>query len=412
MAERKIADQWLRDVLMVLFRRRTVTRAEIITETGLNPASVSHAMRLLLQHGTVLRVGDLESDGGRRREVFNLNGEAGYFVGVDLEGLRIRFALLNLLGDIRFRWEEDLQWGEPLDVDKLFNGIVRLLDHLDPGQITRVMAAGISYPGLLDSEGRLTAVNLGWHKFPLMAELRRKAKAHKLADLPFFLEPDRHSSVFAERWLGRAYGHDNGLLLFAERGIGIGLFLGGRPVEGSRNMAGEIGHLTVEPEAEDQCGCGKKGCLEAIASSPNIVRQYLDRTGRPGQIPALRVTDVFERARSKDAAALAVVERAGRAIGLALSHAVNLLNPEIVILGGDLVAGEDLLVPIIRDQLVQHALPELLNGLKLISSGLGPDLRLRGAGALAFRKTLADPVLLNKLCRPVLAQRRGAKLAK
>jgi predicted NBD/HSP70 family sugar kinase len=177
-------------------------------------------------------------------------------------------------------------------------------------------------------------------------------------------------------------------------------------------MAGEIGHLTIDPDAEDQCGCGKKGCLEAIASSPNIVRQYCERTGHRRQMRALRVTDVFERARSKDAAALTVVERAGRAIGIALSHAVNLLNPEIVILGGDLAAGEDLLLPAIQAQLARHVLPELMEGLRITTSGLGLDMRLRGAGALAFRKTLADPALLKKLCSPVLVQEIGARRAK
>src|SRR6266851_7005163 len=100
---RKIADQWLRDILLALYQRQDVTRAEILEDTGLNPASLSHALRFLLRQGTVLKVGDLESNGGRRREVFNLNPEAAYFVGVDLEGQSIRFALTNFLGDIRYR---------------------------------------------------------------------------------------------------------------------------------------------------------------------------------------------------------------------------------------------------------------------------------------------------------------------
>jgi len=154
---RKIADQWLRDILLVLYQRRHVTRAEIIQDTGLNPASVSHALRFLLDHGTVLKVGDLESEGGRKPEVLNLNPEAAYFVAIDLEGQRIRFALMNLAGDLRYRWEEDLEWGEPLDVNKLFIGIAKLLRNLDARQHGRVLAAGVSYPGLLDTQGRLTA---------------------------------------------------------------------------------------------------------------------------------------------------------------------------------------------------------------------------------------------------------------
>jgi glucokinase len=406
---RKIADQWLRDILLVLYQHRNVTRAEIIADTGLNPASVSHALRFLLGQGTVLKVGDLASDGGRKREVFNLNAEAAYFVAVDLEGQRIRFALMNSVGDVRYRWEEDLERGEPLDVNKLFVGVAKLLRNLDARQHSRVVAAGISYPGLLDAQGRLTAVNLAWRKFPLLAELRAKARLHKMSGLPIFLEPDRHSSVFAERWLGCAKGHQNGLLLFSERGIGIGVFLDGKPVVGWRNMAGEIGHITIDPDSEEQCGCGKRGCLETVASSSNIIRQYVAESPQgPRDASSLRITDIFEKARQKDAIALAVVERAAKAIGMALSHAISLLNPSIVILAGDLASGEDLLLPLVEKEIGRHTLADLSDGLQIKASGLGLDMRLKGAAALAFRQSLADPALLKKMCSPALARHKAA----
>ena len=163
---------------------------------------------------------------------------------------------MNLVGDIRCRWEEKLAWEEPFDVNKLFLSIAKLLRNLDGSQRNRVLAAGISYPGLLDQEGRLTAVNLVWEKFPLIEELQAKAKLHKMTDLPIFLEPDRHSSVLAERWLGCARGCENGLLLFSERGIGIGMFVDGKPVKGARNMAGEIGHSPSTSIRRNDAGAG------------------------------------------------------------------------------------------------------------------------------------------------------------
>src|SRR5882724_8359984 len=122
-----IADRWLQDILRLLYQRRDVTRSEIIQATGLNPASVSHALRRRLRAGTVVKVGDLDSSGGRKPEVINLNGEAAYFVGIDLEGHRIRFALASLIGDVRYHWEIDLQFGEPLDGDRVFEGVRRVL---------------------------------------------------------------------------------------------------------------------------------------------------------------------------------------------------------------------------------------------------------------------------------------------
>lgn len=299
--------------------------------------------------------------------------------------------------------------GEPLDVNKLFIGIAKLLRNLDARQHGRVLAAGVSYPGLLDTQGRLTAANLAWHKFPLLAELRAKARLHKMSGLPIFLEPDRHSAVFAERWLGCAKGHQDGLLLFSERGIGIGVFLDGKPVEGWRNMAGEIGHITIDPDSDEQCGCGKRGCLETVASSASIIRQYLAGSPqRSRDASSLRITDIFEKARQKDAIALAVVERAARAIGMALSHAISLLNPSIVILAGDLASGEDLLLPLVEKEIRRHTLADLSDGLRITASGLGLDMRLKGAAALAFRQSLADPALLKKMCSPVLARHKAA----
>ncbi|MCL5742443.1 MAG: ROK family protein, partial [Acidobacteria bacterium] len=207
------------------------------------------------------------------------------------------------------------------------------------------------------------------------------------------------SAVRAERWTGSARGSQNGLLLFSERGVGVGIFVKGEPIEGARNMAGEFGHLTVESEAEDRCECGKRGCVEAIASSPNIIRQYARSSGR--RASDLRITDVFEKVRQKDPGAVAVIDRACRALGLAVSHAINLLNPEILILGGDLALGEDILLPRIAKEAARHALPELMKGLQITASLLGSDMRLKGAGALAFQKSLTDPELLKKMCSPL-----------
>jgi N-acetylglucosamine repressor len=411
-----ISDQWLRDILRALYQQRTATRADIVDATGLNAGSVSLALQVLLRSGTILKVGELESNGGRRREVVTLNQDAAYFIGVDLESHRIRFALASFGGDVRYRWEEDLEPRDSLDINKLFDGIERVASTLNTQERNRLLAVGISYPGLLDQQGRLTAVNLGWRQFRVIAELEKVGKTRGFEGLPIFLEPDRHSCVLVEQWLGRAQHHRNGAYVSCDRGIGIGIFLDGRVVEGWRDMAGELGHVTIDPDAEDLCNCGKRGCLEAIATTDNIVRQYLEKTeGR--EAVRIRFADVLERARKNEEPAVAVLRRAAWAWGLALSHVVNLLNPEIIILGGDLVAGEDVFVPMIREELFRHCLPELAQDLELAMSSLGLDIRLKAAASLAFRKCLAEPKLLKKICSAVLsahgpsAEERGEVLA-
>ena len=386
----KIASQWLRQILSLAYRRRDLSRIEIIETTGLNAASVSHALRYLLDCGVLHRTGDRDVGTRRRREVFSLNPEAGYFVALDLEGDRLRFGLTNCVGDIRCRWEESLQFRHPFPPERVLEGVARVTRDLDPAQMGRVLAVGVSYPGLLDAEGCLSAVNLGWSRVPLLARLKEAFR------WPVFLERDKETCIHAESWLGAAQGFRNALFLIAEGGIGMGVLAADRHLMGARGFSGEIGHCKFVPGAEDLCNCGQKGCLEAIASGANIVRQYAERTG--AELGKLRFADVVEWARRGDSAAAAVFERAGRAIGSALSVAISLLDPEIVILGGDLIAAEDVILPIIWDQVRLLTRPRSLEAVKIVVSGLGLDIRLKGAASLAFRNMLESPEMVQRMC--------------
>ena len=391
----KIADQWLRDILRVMFQARTVSRPEIIQATRLNPASVSHAIQRLLQSGTILKVGELQSDSGRRRDVLKLNGDAAYFLVIDLEGTRIRFACTNLVGDVRYRWEEDIELGRSLEVARIVHGAEMVLQRLNSWQRSRMIAMGISCPGFVDSAGRVTAINLGWQGVSLLERLQ------KAFELPIFLEQAHRTAILAERWLGLAQNCDNCVYVLAGHGIGASIFADGRLLCGRDQMAGELGHIIVEPDAQDRCNCGKRGCLEAIASSPNILRQYLEKIGRrANHLVGSRVVEVFDRARQKDSAAVQVLDRAGKALGIGLAFLTNLLNPELIILGGDIVTGEDLLLPRIRKELCRGVLPHFSEGLQLVCSSLGADIGLTGAASLAFRSSLLDAKLLKKLSSP------------
>ena len=390
----KIADEWLRQILSLLYQRRNLSRTEIIETTGLNAASVSHALRYLLTRGVLYKSGDCDAGTGRRREVFTLNVEAGYFVAIDLEGDRLRFGLTNFLGDVRCRWERSLHFREPLLPEQVVEGVGRVTRDLDPSRLSRIMAVGVSYPGLLDGEGRLSAVNLGWTKVPLLAVLR------EAFHWPVFMERDKETCIHAESWLGAAQKCSNALFLIAEGGIGMGILAGNNHLLGAQGFSGEIGHCKFIPGAEDLCNCGQRGCLEAIASGVNIVRQYAERTGT--QSSTLSFVEVLERARRGDSVALSIFERAGRAIGSGLSAAISLLNPEMVIVGGDLITAEDVMLPIIWDQIRQQTRSRSLENVKIVVSGLGLDIRLKGVASLAFRNMLETPELIQKMCSPVL----------
>jgi len=381
---RRTAGQWLYDIVAFLYQRRTATRADIIQSTGLNLGSVSTALQHLLNRGVIRRVGALESTVGRKAELLQLNPDAAYFIAVDLGATRIRFALTDFVGDLRCRWEQDVLQGKELPVSKVIEGIRKVRREVPRSGDGAIASVAISYPGSMDSDGAIHAVNLGWSGLPLEKTLRRALH------LPVFLERDDFTSVLAERWLGRGQESRYWLHLETGNGVGLGIFNGGDPVRGFRHMAGEIGHVIAEPDASDLCNCGRRGCVEAIASSPNIVRQYLEASEITGYSEGFSVTEVFERARLGDAKARAVIERVGRVLGRTLAFAANLLNPELIVLSGDIADASELLVPLIEDEVQKYGWQKIVEGLRISVSSLGSDIRLKGAATLAFLEFIRD----------------------
>jgi glucokinase len=388
-----VSDLWLRRILRVLFERRQASRGEIARATGLGAAGVDRALRQLIQYGLVRRLAPARSASGRRRDELALQAEAGYFVAVDLEGTRVRFGLTNLLAEVLYRWEEPVAFGSRFEMRTFARGVEKVLRNLTPDEQARVIAMGVSYSGVIDREGRITAVNLGWKDFPLEQEIAC------VVDLPFFLGSESFVKLMAEHWQGAARSSGNCFFVHVANGVGFAGLVNGHLMRGRDGNAGEIGHITVDPAAPDRCKCGKTGCLEAIASSPNIVRQYRELTGQslPKVLLGEQVMEVFHRARSQDPAALAVIDRAAGYLGLALAHAANLLNPEVIVLGGDLLYAQDLFLPRIRAELARHVLPEIYASLEVRFSALGFDSGLIGAACLAFHEALRDPVLLARM---------------
>jgi Transcriptional regulator/sugar kinase len=392
---RKIPEQWLSSILLSMYQRPAVTREEIIRSTLLNGGSVSQALRYLMDSGTILKIGELKSKAGRRRDVLKLNPDAGYFIAVDLETARIRYALTSLVGDIRFRWEQELDFAQGPDLTKLLYGLEMVQRNLEPWQQSRLLAVGISCPGMIEDDRLVTAVNLGWHRFPLLERLS------EAISFPVFLGASCRAYVLAEQGAGSARNTSNCVYVELGKGIGAGIVIDRRYLEGNHHMAGEFGHITIDPSSDSQCNCGKRGCLEALASISSIVRQYAQLSGDSSLGEnGTHLGEVFEKARRNDPVALKVLDTVVKAIGLGISHLVLLFNPALVILGGELLLGEDLLLPGIRRELARH-LPEFFGPPEVIVTSLGLDIGLKGAALLAFQNSVTNTDFLRKFTTPL-----------
>jgi glucokinase len=245
----------------------------------------------------------------------------------------------------------------------------------------------------------ISALNLGWHRFPLAQELRKQI------DLPIIVERSARNYVLAERSFGAAKNSNNFIYVIYQAGVGLGIFVDGKPYHGSGGLEGELGHITIDPSADEICICGKRGCLEAITSAPSVVRQYVAKKGlieTPGS--ETTILDVFNAARQGDEIALRVLNRVVTFLGLALSFTVNVFNPEMIILGGDIPLGQDLLVSRLKEEILRNVPEPYQRSLKVQVSPLGLDIGVKGAASLAFHRTISDSASLQKLCVPPAAQ--------
>jgi glucokinase len=237
-----------------------------------------------------------------------------------------------------------------------------------------ILAAGVGAPGPLREGRLLTPPNLpGWHGFPLREEWSRRLGV-KVA-----LERDSNAALLGEVWRGRARGEREVLLLTLGTGVGGAVLTRGELLRGRDGMAGELGHILVEPEGP-ACGSGHRGCLEALISGPSIGRQ----AGMPPE-------EVFARARGGDPQARSQVERMARYLGMALASLVHIFNPALILLGGGLSREAPLFLPLAEEEMKNRVFPSLSRELKIAPAGLGEEAGLYGAGLLALEEAGIGP---------------------
>jgi glucokinase len=232
-----------------------------------------------------------------------------------------------------------------------------------------VRAAGVVVPGIVDDGVAVFSANLGWRDVPL------RELVHKRLGVPVAFEHDVRAGGLAEGQLGAARGAGDYLFMPIGTGIAGAVVIDGRPFSG-HGYGGEIGHLIIEPDGPI-CGCGARGCLEAIASAAAIDREYALRSGRTanGLVSELVVAG--------DPDARAVWQRAVRALARALQAYVTLLAPELVVIGGGLAGAGDVLMEPLADAL--DALLTFQRRPRLVRAELGDQAGALGAALLAWR---------------------------
>ncbi|NUP23355.1 MAG: ROK family transcriptional regulator [Streptomyces sp.] len=319
-----------------------LTRLEVARRTGVSPAAVTKAVRPLIEAGYLVE----DADGparpalGRPANPVRVDGGRALFIGVKVTGDEIIAVLTDLCCRIRVARHAPLRDREPKGVLASTAELVGelLVEAGDLG--VPVLGLGIAVSGDVDRGAGVVRYSpfLEWRDVPL-AEL-----AAATTGLPVTVDNDVRALTVAEQWFGAGVGLSDFALVTVGAGIGCGLVVHGRVVAGAYGVAGEIGHVTVDP-AGPPCHCGNRGCVEAIAGDAAILRRIRETTGAD-------VADTAEAvalAHRGVAGAREAYARAGEAIGRGIATVANLLGPERVIISGEGLAAHDLFAEQIRD---------------------------------------------------------------
>jgi glucokinase len=313
------------------------------------------------------------------------------FVGVDLGSQHIRVGLVDATGQLLvFRREpytaarEGAEGGRAL-ADQLLAAVKRLGDE---HQASPVAAIGVGFPGLVH---RPTHRIVKLPHAPGLANLDLHREFGQTFGVPISFENNVNAAAFAEMTRGVARGVSDWMYLSIGTGVGAGLVLDGKLRRGKSGFAGEIGHLNIDPDGLE-CDCGSFGCLETIASVPNIVRRTRarlrrDSTSSLSHLAAQRdftYEDIIAAANQGDDLARMMLERTGHFIGMAVADVINVLNLSMVAVSG-LPAARPFLAPAIIEEARRRAFPAAFEDCQIVAAELGEEAGVIGAALLASR---------------------------
>ena len=314
-----------------------------------------------------------------------------HVIGVDMGGTKILGALVDRSGKILGREKRRV---EAHSVKAIVGSVVEGVKSVcaqagvKPDQVGGI---GIGAPGTLDFETGtvLFAPNIHWRNVPLRALLEKEV------GIRTFVDNDVNLGTLGEHTYGVGKGTQDAVGIFIGTGIGGGIILGGKLFYGFNKTAGEIGHMVLEPGGP-KCGCGNRGCLEALASRTAIARRIWKaiRKGRRTVVADLVQKEqeivsgvLAEAVRKKDRVAIRSLEKAAEYIGIAVGGLINVLNPEMFILGGGVMeALGPMMLPLIRKHARSNLFPHCFKGIKICAARLGDDAGVLGGAALAWTR--------------------------
>lgn len=367
-------------------------RSQLAGRTGLTKATVSDLVESLVGSGIAVEHDATRGSVGRPANPIGIDPQGPVGLGVEINVDYVVACIVDLTGAMRFR---RMLAGDnrKLSPRQTMRRVSRLVDAVSDDATAAglaVVGVGIAVPGAVDDDGVLrNAPNLPvWNGLAPGAMLREHVT--RFTDTPH-VDNEANLAALAELWFGAARKLRDFVYVSGEIGVGAGIVIDGRLFRGVRGFAGELGHVLVDSDGP-LCSCGSRGCLEQLAGQEALLRDAGALGSASGSSASgSAVGELLSRARAGTPPALAALERAGRALGIALSNLMNILDIPTVVLGGVYAQLSPWLSEPISEQLRSRVVSRAWEPANLLASQLGVDAAVRGAAGTVVRAILDDP---------------------
>lgn len=355
-------------VVETVKRFGAITQVELADATGLSPGTISTIVKELQE----ARIVDTSptSRSGRRAVQVTLAHQLGIVAGAHFSRRMLRVALADLSGEVLSERQLPLAKDHRADTG-LDRAAALIFDLLDHSKVSRheLLGIGVAIGAPIDrATGTISAPNLmrGWEGVPIAEAFEKRTK------VPVAVDNDANLGALAEARFGAGQGFDPIMYITASYGIGAGLSIGGQPFGGYSGVAGELGHISVD-ENGPICHCGNRGCLERVAGVPAMLESLRLTHGN------LTSRDLVSQALDGDVACRRVIADSAHYYGLALASVCNFIDPQRIIVGGDLADVGDIFLEPLRVVTSRFTLPGLSSTIEIVPAALTPRSELHGA---------------------------------
>jgi N-acetylglucosamine repressor len=380
-------------MLSYLYRERFVSAAEVSQKISVSPPTAKTLLDELIAMGVVMTSGIGDSRGGRKPALYSLVAGAFYIITIGIEHHSTKMAIFNAhnerITEIRILQanvnDSDL-------TEKLHKVSLELIREAGIDD-SKIVAVGVYMPGLVNSA---TGIN-----YSIKNEANQnigKTLKKKFGKI-IYIDNDARMQALGEFIFGKAKDSRNALVINWSWGLGLGMILNGQLYGGSTGLAGEFGHIKLE-ENGILCYCGKRGCLETTASSQSVLNMAIEGIGEgkisqlttrfKDQVSALKPEDVVNAARAGDEFSISILNKVGNSFGKGLAVLIQLLNPEIIVLGGPISKAQQFILNPIQQTLNQDCLEKISSHVRIEISEIDEHSGLLGLCARLFQKVLGD----------------------